>query len=120
MSSVVAAVCMASLAAVGYDSAPKVQARAEILWTKPICVETNRYIGWPSVCRLKNGDILAVFSGDRDHHVCPYGKVQMIRTELVKVKVLNVKLGIRPRKGEEGALATRDVDDVGKAGRRFV
>ena len=71
---------MASLAAVGYDSAPKVQARAEILWTKPICVETNRYIGWPSVCRLRNGDILAVFSGDRDHHVCPYGKVQMVRS----------------------------------------
>ena len=57
-----------------------VQARAEIKWVRPICVETNRYIGWPSVCRLKSGDILAVFSGDRDHHVCPWGKVQMVRS----------------------------------------
>ena len=59
---------------------PREQPRAEIKWVRPICVETNRYIGWPSVCRLKNGDIMAVFSGDRDWHICPYGKVQMIRS----------------------------------------
>ena len=59
---------------------PKTQARAEILWAKPICVEKGRYIGWPSVARLANGDLLAVFSGDRDDHVCPYGKVQMVRS----------------------------------------
>ena len=63
-----------------YKDAPKDQARAEILWTRPICVETNRYIGWPSVCRLKNGDVMAVFSGDREAHVCPFGKVQMVRS----------------------------------------
>lgn len=59
---------------------PRVQPRAEILWVRPICVETNRYIGWPSVCRLKNGDIIAVFSGDRSYHICPWGKVQMVRS----------------------------------------
>lgn len=56
------------------------QARAEIKWVRPICVQDGRYIGWPSVCRLKSGDIIAVFSGDRARHVCPYGKVQMIRS----------------------------------------
>lgn len=59
---------------------PANQARAEIKWAKPICVEQDRYIGWPSVCRLRNGDLLAVFSGDRDAHVCPWGKVQMVRS----------------------------------------
>lgn len=59
---------------------PEKSARAEILWTKPICVEKDRYIGWPTVCRLQNGDVLAVFSGDRDAHVCPWGKVQMVRS----------------------------------------
>ena len=59
---------------------PKNQARAEIKWVKPICVEKDRYIGWPTVCRLANGDVLAVFSGDRDSHICPWGKVQMIRS----------------------------------------
>ena len=51
-----------------------------VIWTRPICVEEGRYIGWPSVCRLKSGEILAVFSGDRDTHVCPYGKVQVVRS----------------------------------------
>ena len=57
-----------------------VAALAQIIWTRPICVEKGRYIGWPSVCRLKSGEILAVFSGDRDTHVCPYGKIQLVRS----------------------------------------
>ena len=74
------------LAAVAQDGSapgylpPLTQARAEIKWVRPICVETNRYIGWPSVCRLKSGDIIAVFSGDRDAHICPWGKLQMVRS----------------------------------------
>lgn len=59
---------------------PAVQARASIRWTRTICREDGRYIGWPTVCRLKNGELLAVFSGDRDAHVCPWGKVQLIRS----------------------------------------
>ena len=59
---------------------PKEQARAEIKWVKEICVEKDRYIGWPTVCRLANGDVMAVFSGDRDSHICPWGKVQMVRS----------------------------------------
>ena len=60
--------------------APAVQKRAEIVWTKVLCKEPGRYIGWPSVCTRKNGEVLAVFSGDRDAHVCPFGKVQMVRS----------------------------------------
>jgi len=59
---------------------PAKQAKAEILWVKPICIEEGRYIGWPTVCKRKNGELLAVFSGDRSAHVCPYGKVQMVRS----------------------------------------
>ena len=66
----------AALVAVGGFAKPAV----EILWTKPICVETNRYIGWPTVCCRANGELLAVFSGDRDEHVDPFGKVQMVRS----------------------------------------
>jgi len=54
--------------------------RAQILWTKTICAEKDRYLGWPTVCRLKSGVLLAVFSGDRDEHVCPWGKVQLVRS----------------------------------------
>lgn len=60
---------------------PPSQARAEVKWTRAICVEDDRYIGWPTVCRLANGDVVAVFSGDRDWHICPWGKVQIVRSE---------------------------------------
>jgi hypothetical protein len=61
--------------------APRLQPRAEIVWTKVLCKEPGRYIGWPTVCCRKNGELLAVFSGDRDEHVCPFGKVQMVRSK---------------------------------------
>lgn len=67
--------------AVSKAESPKGAKRAEVLWTRNICVQPGRYIGWPSVCRLKNGDILAVFSGDREGHVSPDGKVQLIRSK---------------------------------------
>lgn len=59
---------------------PCEQALASIVWTRDICSSKDRYIGWPTVCRRKNGELVAVFSGDRKGHVCPYGKVQMVRS----------------------------------------
>lgn len=60
--------------------APAQQKRAELVWTKVLCKEPGRYIGWPTVCARKSGELVAVFSGDRDSHVCPFGKVQMVRS----------------------------------------
>lgn len=50
------------------------------LETKPICKETGRYIGWPSVAQAANGDLLAVFSGNRSAHISNDGVVQMVRS----------------------------------------
>ena len=61
--------------------APKHQALGDILWTKPICLEKGRYIGWPTAIVTPKGTIVAAFSGDRDAHVCPWGKVQIVRSE---------------------------------------
>ena len=58
------------------DGAPGV----EIVSTAPICVEPNRYIGWPTICRRKSGELIAVFSGDRTAHVSKDGKVQAVRS----------------------------------------
>lgn len=41
-------------------------------------MEPNRYIGWPTILRTKEGKLMVAFSGDRDAHVCPYGKTQVI------------------------------------------
>jgi len=53
---------------------------AEILSTKVICKQKGRYIGWPTICRRANGQLVVIFSGDRDAHVCPYGKDQLVRS----------------------------------------
>lgn len=81
-----AALCLAAAsAALGEEPAtirdtPVRQARAQILSIDVLCKEPGRYIGWPTVCRRKTGEMIAVFSGDRDEHVCPWGKVQIVRS----------------------------------------
>lgn len=45
-----------------------------------ICKQAGRYIGWPSVAKTATGELLAVFSGDREEHVCPYGKTFLVRS----------------------------------------
>ena len=40
----------------------------------------HRYFGWPTVGRLPDGSLLAVASGMRVAHVCPFGKVIGIRS----------------------------------------
>ena len=40
----------------------------------------NRYHGWPTLTRCKSGELLVVCSGGRDSHICPFGKVELIRS----------------------------------------
>lgn len=72
------ALTIAALAA--FAAAASFAAPGEVVWAKPLCKEPNRYIGWPTIARCADGRLLAVFSGDRDGHVCPWGKVQMVRS----------------------------------------
>jgi sialidase-1 len=43
-------------------------------------VESDRYVGWPTVTKTRAGELIVAFSGDRDAHVCPWGKTQIIRS----------------------------------------
>jgi len=45
-----------------------------------ICKQEGRYIGWPTVARTAEGALLVAFSGDRDLHVCPFGKTFTVRS----------------------------------------
>ncbi|MBE6608906.1 MAG: exo-alpha-sialidase [Ruminococcaceae bacterium] len=50
---------------------------------KIICSNPNgihNYFGWPSVTRLQDNSLLAVASGFRIAHVCPFGKVVAFRS----------------------------------------
>jgi hypothetical protein len=35
----------------------------------------SAYHGWPTLARRKSGDLLLAWSGDREAHVCPFGRV---------------------------------------------
>ena len=52
----------------------------KIISTNVICRQPDRYIGWPTITRTHKEDLVVVFSGDRDEHVCPWGKTQMVRS----------------------------------------
>ena len=56
----------------------RIQPRAEIIWTHPI--RKADYIGWPTVMRRKNGELIVSYSGNREGHMCPYGREELIRS----------------------------------------
>ncbi len=47
----------------------------EILETKIISQQAEYYHGWPTVARLRNGQLWVTWSGGRESHVCPFGQV---------------------------------------------
>src|SRR5258708_5246049 len=53
---------------------------ATIISNDTVCKEAGRYIGWPTITKTRDGELLVVFSGDRDAHICPWGKTQMVRS----------------------------------------
>lgn len=42
--------------------------------------KTKTYHGWPTLCKLPNGDLLAAASGGRESHVCPFGRICCYRS----------------------------------------
>lgn len=58
----------------------QVKKYAGLISTGVLCKQPGRYIGWPTIARAANGDLLAVFSGDRNWHVCMEGKTQAVRS----------------------------------------
>lgn len=59
------------------QAAPKIQ----LLETKVISHQSELYHGWPTVTRRRNGQLVLVYSGGREAHVCPFGRVEMMRSD---------------------------------------
>ncbi len=55
-----------------------VRARVEAIET--ISQEPQYYHGWPTLARRGNGELLVACSGGRETHVCPFGRVELIRS----------------------------------------
>ncbi len=54
--------------------------KPELIETKVVSRLPDKYHGWPTLTRRKNGDLLLVCSGGRVAHVCPFGRVDLMRS----------------------------------------
>src|SRR5690606_23820381 len=52
----------------------------EVEELRVISQQPEYYHGWPTVTRLASGELIAVWSGRREAHVCPFGTVEMMRS----------------------------------------
>ena len=78
-------VCCGSLGLTSFNSiAQQTAAVSDSRFTvedvRTISHQSNIYHGWPTLTRRQNGELLVVFSGGRERHVCPFGRVDLIRS----------------------------------------
>ncbi len=55
--------------------------KAEVLEKTVISHRPDLYHGWPTLTRRSSGQLLVVCSGGREAHVCPFGRVEMMRSD---------------------------------------
>lgn len=68
--------------AVSAEESPRDGTRkAKIRDLRTISKTPDLYCGWPTVARRDNGQLLVVWSGGREQHVCPFGRVDMMRSD---------------------------------------
>jgi hypothetical protein len=53
---------------------------ARIADCRTISAQEELYHGWPTLTRCRDGELLVVCSGGREAHVCPFGRVDLIRS----------------------------------------
>ncbi len=56
----------------------RAEPRLTILETRIISLDHANYHGWPTLARRRNGQLLLAFSGGREGHVCPFGRVDLM------------------------------------------
>lgn len=54
--------------------------RGQVETIQTISTQSEYYHGWPTLGQRKTGELLAVYSGGREDHVCPFGRVELIRS----------------------------------------
>lgn len=69
-----------TLTGAGLNSARADVPKFSVEGIRTISLQADRYHGWPTMIRRKNGELLVVCSGGRESHVCPFGRVELIRS----------------------------------------
>lgn len=73
--STLAATFPRAIAAQNSTPTAKVEDLRVISWKPPL------FHGWPTLARRKNGELLLAFSGGREAHVCPFGRLELMRSK---------------------------------------
>jgi len=63
-----------------YGAPSAVFAGARVHSKRVISMQPRLYHGWPTLARRRNGELLLVCSGGRESHVCPFGRVELMRS----------------------------------------
>lgn len=66
----------AAAAVVKAQTAPRGRVEAIAIISR----QPEHYHGWPTVAARRDGELLLVYSGGREAHVCPFGRVELMRS----------------------------------------
>lgn len=65
----------------GASGASGAEATVHVHSTRVISRDDGYYCGWPTLTRRSNGQLLVVWSGGREQHVCPFGRVDSMKSD---------------------------------------
>lgn len=74
-----AIVAGASACSSGFATAS--DAKVKVLDTRIISKLPDLYCGWPTLTRIAAGRLFVVWSGGREAHVCPFGRVEIMQSD---------------------------------------
>ena len=57
------------------------QPLAKVHGIEIVSLRPNHYHGWPTLARRRNGQLLLICTGGREGHVCPFGQVELMRSD---------------------------------------
>src|SRR5688572_20772168 len=56
------------------------QPAANVEETRIISWEPDKFHGWPTLARRASGELLLAYSGGRQEHSCPFGRLELMRS----------------------------------------
>lgn len=71
----------AAVAAVSIRSARSAAPAVGMKELRTITDQPTLYHGWPTLARCRSGRLLLTYSGGREGHVCPFGRVEMMQSD---------------------------------------
>jgi len=72
---------LSAAATIGFNLSTHAAPQSKIANLKVISRLPEIYHGWPTLTRRANGELLVVCSGGRESHVCPFGRVDLQRSQ---------------------------------------